>query len=156
LGSATPVLMLSSEAEVQARVRGLSTGADEYVGKPYDTDYLVRRARALLKPTASPTNVRSTILLIDDSATFRAELSRVMAQQGYHVVTAASAEEGIQMLADLEVTAIVVDGMLPGMDGPSFIRHIRLDAALRGLPCILLTAAEEVDAELHALDSGAD
>ncbi len=155
LGATTPVLMLSSEAEIQARVRGLSGGADEYVGKPYDTDYLVRRARTLLKHTTSG-NAQPTILLIDDSATFRAELSKVMTEEGYQVTTAASAEDGIQMLAHIDATAIVVDGMLPGMDGPSFIRHIRLDAALRGLPCILLTAAEEVDAELRALDSGAD
>ena len=46
--------------------------------------------------------------------------------------------------------------MLPGIDGATVIRRIRLDAALRGLPCLLLTGSEERDAELRALDAGAD
>jgi len=41
----TPVLLLSSEAEVRDRVRGLNTGAEDYVGKPYDQSYVVARAR---------------------------------------------------------------------------------------------------------------
>ena len=45
----TPVMLLSSEAEVRDRVRGLNTGADEYVGKPYDQSYVVARARELLR-----------------------------------------------------------------------------------------------------------
>ncbi len=42
------VLLLSTEAEVADRIRGLQTGADDYVGKPYDTGYVIARARALL------------------------------------------------------------------------------------------------------------
>jgi signal transduction histidine kinase len=49
-----------------------------------------------------------------------------------------------------------VDGILPGIDGPTVIRHVRLDAALRGIPCLLLTASEDQGAELRALDAGAD
>src|SRR5512139_4315025 len=43
----TPVVLLSTETEVQHRVRGLRTGADEYVGKPYDAAHVVARAREL-------------------------------------------------------------------------------------------------------------
>jgi DNA-binding response OmpR family regulator len=69
-GSSLPVLLLSSEAEVKSRIKGLQTGADDYVGKPYDVNYVVARARELLhqrQPAAgSPV---PTILVIDDSAT---------------------------------------------------------------------------------------
>jgi two-component system, NtrC family, sensor kinase len=46
--------------------------------------------------------------------------------------------------------------MLPGIDGRTVIRRIRLDAALRRTPCLLLTASEELGAEIQALDAGAD
>jgi len=46
--SDTAVILLSTEAEVKDRVRGMRTGADEYVGKPYEASYLIARARALL------------------------------------------------------------------------------------------------------------
>jgi len=73
-GSAkVPVMLLSSESEVQSRVRGLKTGADEYVGKPYDRSYVVARARELLRKQApeSGTSKSSSVLIIDDSPTFR-------------------------------------------------------------------------------------
>jgi two-component system NtrC family sensor kinase len=72
------------------------------------------------------------------------------------VECAGTGEEGLRLAADQRPAAVIVDGMLPGIDGATVIRHLRLDAALRGLPCILLTASREIDAELRALDSGAD
>ncbi len=45
-----PILMLSSEADVKDRIRGLKTGANDYVGKPYDAAYVVARGRELLGP----------------------------------------------------------------------------------------------------------
>ena len=71
-----PVMLLSSEAEVRDRVRGLNTGAEEYVGKPYEQAHVLARARELLRghgldgdqETAAK---RRTVLVIDDSATFR-------------------------------------------------------------------------------------
>src|SRR5690242_5664518 len=47
--AAIPVMLLSTEAEVRDRIRGLKTGADEYAGKPYDDHYVVARARELLR-----------------------------------------------------------------------------------------------------------
>src|SRR3569623_1936326 len=44
-----PVILLSSEAEVKDRIRGLTRGADEYVGKPYEAAYVVSRATTLLR-----------------------------------------------------------------------------------------------------------
>jgi two-component system, NtrC family, sensor kinase len=72
------------------------------------------------------------------------------------VITAASGEEGLRVAAEQRPQAVVVDGVLPGIDGPTVIRRMRLDVGLRGVPCLLLTASEDGDAELKALDAGAD
>jgi len=154
---ATAVMMLSTETEVRDRVRGLATGADEYVGKPYDPTYLVERARELVRRSEGvAAHGEETILLIDDSVTFREQLREALESLGYRVVVAASGEEGLRVAANSRPTGIVVDGALPGIDGATFIRRIRLDAALRGLPCFLLTGSEDRSAELVALDAGAD
>ena len=47
--AAIPVMLLSTEAQVRDRVHGLKTGADEYIGKPYDSGYVVARARELIR-----------------------------------------------------------------------------------------------------------
>lgn len=69
----TPVVLLSSEAEVRDRVRGLKTGASEYVGKPYESSYVVGRSLELLRKSSTAPESRgsTTVLVIDDSATFR-------------------------------------------------------------------------------------
>jgi two-component system, NtrC family, sensor kinase len=155
--AATRVMLLSTEAEVRDRIRGLATGADEYIGKPYDRGYVVARARELVEGEHSIGGPASaTVLVIDDSATFRDALQIALERAGHRVLTAATGEDGLRMAAHARPAAIVVDGVLPGIDGPTVIRRIRLDAALRSTPCILLTASADQSAEVAALDAGAD
>ncbi len=156
-GAQTPVLLLSTEAEVHDRVRGLTTGADEYVGKPYDRSYVIARVREILEQRAGQAaEGRSTILVIDDSLTFRQELKRALEAEGYQVALCATGEDGLRLAAQVRPKAVIVDGILPGVHGSTVIRRIRMDAALRRTPCLLLTASEDSRAELGALDAGAD
>jgi two-component system, NtrC family, sensor kinase len=156
-----PILMLSNEADVKDRIRGLQTGANDYVGKPYDAGHVVARGQELLRQrqqeSLEPTPAgKPTILVIEDSVTFREELRAALEQSGYEVITATSGEKGLRLASTRRPTALIIDGEMPGMDGATVIRRLRLDAALRGLPCLLLTASEEQGAELRALDAGAD
>lgn len=150
------VMLLSTEAEVRDRIRGLRTGADDYVGKPYEPAYLVARARELMGGRDDASGAAETILVIDDSITFREALKYALEAAGFCVLTAGSGEEGLRIAAEQRPTAIIVDGVLPGVDGAAVIRRIRLDAALRSTPCLLLTGTEDEGAEIRALDSGAD
>src|SRR5260221_269299 len=152
-----PILLLSTEAEVRDRIRGLSSGADEYIGKPYDIGYLVSRTRelAMRRPARNGTG-KAAVLVIDDSPTVRGQMKGALEAQGYEVTLAASGEEGLQIAADMRPNAILIDAMLPGIDGPAVVRRLRLDAALRRTPCLLMTGSEEQEMELKALDAGAD
>ena len=155
---ATPVVLLSSEAEVRHRVRGLSTGADDYVGKPYDPAQVVARARRLVRSREAQQDpgVRSRpVLVIDDSVTTREELRATLEGAGLEVLTASSGEDGLRLAADGRPAAVIVDAGLPGMDGATFIRAVRADPALRTTPCVLLTGSD-VLGEVVALDAGAD
>jgi two-component system, NtrC family, sensor kinase len=135
----------------------LRTGADEYVGKPYDVHYVVARARELLRAkrdeeTGSP----SAILVIDDSVTFREALAEALEAAGYTVQVAASGEEGLRIAVAERPRAVIVDSVLPGINGSTVIRRLRLDTALRSVPCLLLTGSEDHHMELRALEAGAD
>lgn len=153
-----PVMVLSTEAELGQRLRGLKIGADDYVGKPYDSAHLVARARDLtgnVQRAAKPAARR--ILLIEDSATFRQVFTSVLEGAGYEVITAADGEAGVQAAFVSRPDAIVVDGVLgKGMSGGAVIRRLKQDITLRTTPCLLLTASSEFCQELDALDSGAD
>lgn len=152
-----PVLLLSTEAEVKNRVRGMGAGADEYIGKPYDIRQVVARARALVQASEDRREgPRRRVLMIDDSATFRNELRQSLEGAGYEVQEAATGEEGLALAAAVRPDAVVVDGMLPGIDGATVVRRLKSDTALRSTPCLLLTAAEGAVDELRSLEAGAD
>jgi len=154
----TPVVLLSTEAEVRHRILGLTTGADDYVGKPYDRAHVVARARRLVRTRdaqADGTRRARPVLVIDDSVTAREELRATLERGGVEVVTAASGEEGLRIAAELAPGAVVVDAVLPRMDGAAFIRALRANPALRTTPCILLTGSASTG-EVVALDAGAD
>jgi DNA-binding response OmpR family regulator len=153
----TAVMLLSTETEVRDRIRGLRTGADEYIGKPYDPSYVVARAHELVRRGQDTgAAAQETVLIVDDSITFREALKAALLEAGYRVAVASTGEEGLRQAAHVRPAAMIVDGDLPGIDGGTVIQRIRLDAALRRIPCLLLTASDERDAEVKALEAGAD
>lgn len=155
--SDTKVMLLSSEAEVRDRLRALNMGANEYVGKPYDLAFVVNRAQDFVRSQeVSQQSERETVLVIDDSLTFRTALKDALETAGYKVFTAENGEAGLRLAAQVHPSAMIVDGVMDGIDGATVIRRIRLDAALRHIPCLLLTASEGKNAEIESLDAGAD
>jgi two-component system NtrC family sensor kinase len=150
------VLMLTTEVEVRDRLHALRAGADEYVGKPYDIGYVIARTLELLRLGRAACVAPGTVLLIEGSLSLRAVLSQALGSVGYRVSVAESAEEGLRLAQLQRPQAMIVASELPGMDGAALIRHVRLDAGLRRVACLLLTGSGQNDAELRALDSGAD
>jgi two-component system NtrC family sensor kinase len=150
-----PILMLSSEAEVRSRIRGLQAGADEYVGKPYDRDFVVARAGELMRSHRGAAK-EDCILLIDDSLTVREDVGAALREAGYRLLTASSGEEGLRLVALHRPSLVIVDGDLPDISGATVIRRIRLDAALRQTPCLMFTGSTGRSAESAVLDAGAD
>lgn len=145
------VILLSAQADVEQQLRGLSIGADEYVAKPYDAEQLVERADSLARRKRA-----ATVLVIDDSLTYRERLRDLVESAGYSVITAKTGEEGLHLAAVRRPTAIIVDYMLPGIQGDSVIRRIRQEGKLRRTPTLLLTASEDPADQLRALEAGAD
>ena len=150
--SALPVLMLSSEADVKDRIRFLKNGANDYVGKPYDTAQVIARIRQLI---GGPP-VRDLVLVVDNDAVYREELGDALVAAGFAVATAPTGAAGLQLASSSRPTAIAVAGATPDIDGASVIRRLRLDPALRTTPCVLLAASEGRDAEVRAFEAGAD
>jgi CheY-like chemotaxis protein len=153
-----PVILLSSEADARARVRGLTTGANEYVGKPYDKGYLLRCADELVRISRSDhaADHSPSLLVIDPSETFRQWLKQLVEPSGYRLADAASGAQGLRLAAELRPAAIVVDGQMAGIDGLTFISRIKSNVVLREIPCVFLTGSDDRGAEIRALEAGAD
>jgi CheY-like chemotaxis protein len=84
---------------------------------------------------------RKRILVIDDEADIR-EVARLSLEAvgGHEVLTAASGREGLAVAASEQPDAILIDVMMPDLDGPSTVALLRADAATRDIPVLFLTA----------------
>jgi two-component system, OmpR family, alkaline phosphatase synthesis response regulator PhoP len=81
-----------------------------------------------------------TILIIDDEPTVADLLAELLAEEGYAVVTAFNAAEGLARAADVRPDLILSDVMMPGDDGYTLARTVAADPDLRGTPVVLMSA----------------
>lgn len=96
------------------------------------------------------------ILIIDDTPV-NLKLTRILLlNEGYKVVTAASAEQGLELLRGIHPALILADIQLPGMDGLEFTRRVKGDPATRDIPVVALTAFAMKGDEQKAIDAGCD
>ena len=97
--------------------------------------------------------INPTILVVDDEETIREVVRRYLEREGYLVKEAADGYEALRIIQDDSPSLIVLDLMLPGIDGLSLTQHLRQD---RQIPIIMLTAKSEDNDRIRGLDLGAD
>jgi DNA-binding response OmpR family regulator len=94
-----------------------------------------------------------TILVVDDTASVRTLLQDYLTQQGFRVVTAADGQEALYEARHTNPDLILLDIMMPKMDGFDFLRHYRKE---KQTPVIVITAKEEETDAVLGLELGAD
>ncbi len=96
------------------------------------------------------------VLIVEDEETLVRNLAEKLRGEGFSVLTAADGEDGLEKVREEHPDLIVLDIMLPKLDGLSVCRMVRRDAATAHIPIIMLTArGTEVD-KIVGLESGAD
>jgi two-component system response regulator MprA len=98
--------------------------------------------------------MKESILVVDDDEKITSMLRRALAFEGYQVRTALSGLEGLQAIRQQPPDLVVLDVMMPGIDGWEVCRRIR-EANLQ-IPVLMLTARDELHDRVRGLDMGAD
>jgi DNA-binding response OmpR family regulator len=94
------------------------------------------------------------ILLIDNDPTMTRQLKRGLFEEGLSVIVAGSGEAGLTLARDYPPDLVVLDILLPGLDGMEVLRRLR--AADAQLPIIVLTTKDTPDDQVRGLEAGAD
>lgn len=97
--------------------------------------------------------LNQSILVIDDEETIREVVRRYLERDGFSVEEAADGFEALDLIRSISPDLIILDLMLPGIDGLSLTQHIRQD---RQIPILMLTAKGEASDRIRGLDLGAD
>jgi two-component system response regulator MprA len=94
------------------------------------------------------------LLVVDDERSIREAVARALRANGYDVALAADGETALQSVNALRPQAIVLDVMMPGVDGLEVCRRLRASGA--HVPVLMLTARDAIDERVAGLDAGAD
>ncbi|PKN57858.1 MAG: hybrid sensor histidine kinase/response regulator [Deltaproteobacteria bacterium HGW-Deltaproteobacteria-14] len=141
----TPVIIVSA---VDARDIGFALGVDGYVTKPVDRALLLSAVERALDRGAR----LGPILVVEDDADARELLVRALVAQGHQVVEARDGEEGLRQLERYGAALIVLDLIMPNLDGFELAERVRGDARWNDVPIVVVSAADPSAAELARLD----
>jgi len=96
------------------------------------------------------------VLIIDDSPTILTFLRKMFSSSGYEPLIAANAERGLEMMRTEKPDLVVLDVIMPGMNGFAALRHIRRDPLVKNLPVIMMSGNEQATEQFYVMRIGAD
>jgi CheY-like chemotaxis protein len=127
---------------------GLALGAAEYLVKPVDKEVLLESVRRFVGPGS---NGPAKVLVVDDEAGTRELLKEMLESDGYIPVLAANGKEALEALSRISVSAMLLDLIMPEMDGFELLLRMKEDPGLRNIPVLVLTAKDLTDNEIEML-----
>jgi adenylate cyclase len=97
----------------------------------------------------------ASLLVVDDNETNRDLLGRQLARQGFSVRTAADGQKALDTLAAQDFDLVLLDIMMPEVDGVEVLRRMKSDPGLRDVPVIMISALDEIDSVVRCIQLGA-
>lgn len=129
-----PVIMLSM---IEERGLGYMLGAAEYLTKPIERERLVDVVQRLNRATGT-----QPVLVVEDDPTTRAMMRRLLEKEGWEVQEAANGRLGLEAVAAQTPALILLDLMMPEIDGFGFVAALRRNPEWRAIPIIVVTAKD--------------
>jgi CheY-like chemotaxis protein len=154
---AIPIIALSAHV-LEARSRkALAAGCDDFDMKPVELDRLLGKIDGLLKEEAGVTESTACILVVDDVDDNRFTLEQRLRRSGYeNVEVAANGRQAIAIMEAKHIDLVLLDIMMPEMDGYQTLEHIKRDMRLRHIPVIMISAIDEIESAVRCIELGAE
>ena len=142
-----PIIVLSI---IENKQLGYSLGAFDYLLKPIDKDAILG---ALQRVRTAPAK---RALVVDDDPNAVSMLTQILQDEGHSVTAAFNGAEALRALADVPADIILLDLVMPEMDGFDTIQRLKENPAWKDIPIIVLTAKDLTDTEWGTLQQGVD
>jgi adenylate cyclase len=96
------------------------------------------------------------ILVVDDNAANREMLGRRLERDGHQVQLAAGGRQALELLREQRVDLVLLDVMMPEVDGYSVLQQLKADAGLRDIPVLMISAVDEIESVVRCIELGAE
>lgn len=148
--AAIPVIMLTM---INDKAYGFTLGAADYLTKPIERKQLVAVLNKYQAQTrAEHPSPPGYVLVVEDDPATREMLRRTLEREGWRVVQAENGREALDVVAAERPTLILLDLMLPEMDGFEVVAELRATAEGRSIPIVVVTAMELTPADRERLN----
>jgi adenylate cyclase len=107
-------------------------------------------------PRITPTRHDGVVLVVDDLESNRELLTRRISRLGYSIQVAESGQSALEVIAAKPVDVILLDIVMPGMDGFEVLQRLKSDPVMRHIPVIMLSSADQIDVAVRCIKLGAD
>ena len=174
-----PIILVTALSGRENRDRGMDSGADEFLTKPVKQAELVARVGCMIRlrrfqdqlqgrqQSMVESNIKGkicsshderipTVLIVEDDIKHASLLEKQLKGEPYSVKHVTSGEKALQKAMDTPVDLLLLDIMLPGINGFDVCRSIKVDERTKDIQVILLTSLRDLESRVQGADLGAD
>lgn len=176
-----PIILVTALDSTDDKVRGLEAGADEFLNKPVNLTELTARIKSFLRlkeykdqikahsqvvetivypeqPIAAdqPGSERNSILLVEDSDKDIRLIQAHLQNENYDISLARSGEETLSAVQGSHIDLILLDILLPGMNGFDVCRRLKESDQTRDIQIVAVTCLQDLESKLKGLELGVD
>lgn len=144
-----PVIMLTGKSGEKDVLNARHSGALDYIVKPFDPDQLVVKVALILE------SVRRTILIADNDSHIAQLMASKYRSEGYRVLTAGDGIKAWNTIYRAKPDLVVLDILMPGMDGLTVLENMRRDAGTKDIPVIIVSTRADADQVKEGFEAGA-
>ncbi len=126
--------------------KGYALGADDFVTKPVDRQWLLTKCREVVK-----LNTRARVLVIDDEEVARYIMRGLLADTKFEMLEAADGASGIRMAAEMQPDLIFLDLVMPGMNGFEVLKQLKDHPTTADIPVVIVSSKQLDESERHIL-----
>ena len=149
----TKIIVMTGDENTNQRDEYFQKGIIDYFIKTTPIQIIAANVHSLIQTISDSKN--SNILTIDDSSFVRTLLTNVLTQKGYNVYAASNVDDGIHILKTQKVHLILLDLIMPGMDGMSFLEMIKEHTDYFDIPIIVISGDSSRNNYARVLKNGA-
>jgi len=175
--SIIPIVLLTALDAVKDKVKGLNAGADDFLSKPCSPTELLARVRSLVRlkklqeklgsmaerggasasgQSGTAVTENAPILIVEDNALIAKIFNGVLVNAGYRTVVATDGKDALRVLIETRPSLILLDLVLPDMNGIDLLRDIKADPSTEDIVVIIISSLSDLDTKVRGIETGAD